>query len=64
MVHLEECDEDVGVAEGDEYEGEEGGEAPVEDSWAHLSQYLASPLLPPTLHTPTILIHFMPLLPT
>ena len=43
MSHLEECLEDVGVAEGHKYEGEKGGEAAVEDGRPHLGQHLAGP---------------------
>ena len=43
MSHLEECLEDVGVAEGHKYEGEKGGEAAVEDGRPHIGQHLAGP---------------------
>ena len=48
MSHLEECLEDVGVAEGHKYEGEKGGEAAVEDGRADVGECGADPLLPAT----------------
>ena len=45
ISHLEEDDEGVGLREGEEEEGEESGDAAVEDGRAHLLQGVGRPLL-------------------
>ena len=45
IAHLEEDDEGVGLREGEEEEGEEGGDSAVEDGRAHLLQGVGGPLL-------------------
>ena len=52
--YLEEGLEDIGVAECHKDEGQEGGEATVEDGRPHLGHHLDSPGLAPACTPPTV----------